>query len=424
MFTIRDDINAVIEYVEFEIENLKSEKSVPPVHTENVLETGVKSILAAGLGTAILGPMGLSYAAAPIAGYRRDWIAKLKEMLPTFHKFETLGSKITEDIQLFDKISGGLEFIRKLAEYRVEVLHKGEENPFADSKYVSKRIKFFEEIIKRISNCQAVVEKLRPLANYTAEIEELKKQIRKLEEKIKKLEEQKKDRHGLAWDLKWALNAEKAELDKAFKKGLLPESKYKDEMQSIKNKFLQERLDSAHNQLDLTYNQLDLAYNQQVRLQKQMGIYEQPDSMNGENPSNNEKENVKTLAPTLDANRKTFGLTFVKYVILSELLFVFGGYTENGESGGILGLFFALFLIYFSCKFVNTAMLSIGKGKRWWPLGILFLIPVFGWVVVYLVMRAKLKPYGKWRRKGQIPIGVIILVLILIFPFLAGSGPK
>mgnify|MGYP000883694148 CR=1 FL=1 len=93
---------------------------------------------------------------------------------------------------------------------------------------------------------------------------------------------------------------------------------------------------------------------------------------------------------------KNYSPVFWKYFWIGVLLNVFSRGVESAGGEGLWIIFFILAGIYiykFSAT-INEAMLSIGK-KNWWPLGLLSIIP-FGFWIAFLVVRAKLKPHGKW----------------------------
>jgi len=87
---------------------------------------------------------------------------------------------------------------------------------------------------------------------------------------------------------------------------------------------------------------------------------------------------------------------FVKLFWFGVAVHIFAGVADIvGDEIVDLLLFTAItFFIYKVCMAINNAMVSIGK-KHWWPLGLLSLIPI-GVVVVFYVMRSKLKPHDKW----------------------------
>ena len=98
---------------------------------------------------------------------------------------------------------------------------------------------------------------------------------------------------------------------------------------------------------------------------------------------------------------KNYSPVFWKYFWIGVLLNVFSRGVEAAGGEGLWIIFFILAGIYiykFSAT-INEAMLSIGK-KNWWPLGLLSIIP-FGFWVAFLVVRAKLKPHGKWVSKHK-----------------------
>lgn len=101
------------------------------------------------------------------------------------------------------------------------------------------------------------------------------------------------------------------------------------------------------------------------------------------------------------AEVKNYSPIFWKYFWIGVLLNIFSRGVEAGGGEGLWIIFFILAGIYiykFSAT-INEAMLSIGK-KNWWPLGLLSIIP-FGFWIAFLVVRAKLKPHGKWVSKHK-----------------------
>ncbi len=87
---------------------------------------------------------------------------------------------------------------------------------------------------------------------------------------------------------------------------------------------------------------------------------------------------------------------FWKYFGFGVLLTIGARAIELSENDNLWIVYLILFGIYVYkfCKTINDAMLSIGK-KNWWPLGLLTIIP-FGFWIAFLIVRAKLKPHGKW----------------------------
>ena len=87
---------------------------------------------------------------------------------------------------------------------------------------------------------------------------------------------------------------------------------------------------------------------------------------------------------------------FWKYFGLGVLLTIGARAIELSENDNLWIVYLILFgiYVYMFCKTINEAMLSIGK-KNWWPLGLLTIIP-FGFWIAFLIVRAKLKPHGKW----------------------------
>jgi len=116
---------------------------------------------------------------------------------------------------------------------------------------------------------------------------------------------------------------------------------------------------------------------------------------------------------------KTYSSEFWKYFWIGIALSIFAGVLEASHSDflAILYLIALVIYIYSFCKMVNEAMLSIGK-KNWWPLGLLSLIP-FGFWIVFFVVRAQLKPHGRWSLKRETPIWVIVIIILIFVAFIA-----
>jgi len=111
---------------------------------------------------------------------------------------------------------------------------------------------------------------------------------------------------------------------------------------------------------------------------------------------------------------KTYSSIFWRYFGLSILLGIISAVLEviNVDFLWVLYLTAVAVYMYFFCKMINEAMSSIGK-KNWWPLGLLNLIPLGFWIV-FFVVRAQLKPHGKWSLKEGMSPWVIVLIVILI----------
>jgi len=105
---------------------------------------------------------------------------------------------------------------------------------------------------------------------------------------------------------------------------------------------------------------------------------------------------TKSIQKPIEEQKKTYGPIFWKYFWIAFLLNIIAEISEEVESG-LFSLLYLLILgvyVYFFCKMINEAMLSIRK-KDWWPLGLLVLIP-FGFWITFFVVRAQLKPRGRW----------------------------
>lgn len=112
---------------------------------------------------------------------------------------------------------------------------------------------------------------------------------------------------------------------------------------------------------------------------------------------------------------KTYSSTFWKYFGFGILLGIISAVLEVVDMDflWVLYLTAVAVYIYFFCKTINEAMLSIGK-KNWWPLGLLNLIPLGFWIV-FFVVRAQLKPHGKWSfKEGMSPWAIILIVIVII----------
>lgn len=109
---------------------------------------------------------------------------------------------------------------------------------------------------------------------------------------------------------------------------------------------------------------------------------------------------------------KTYSSIFWKYFGLSILLHIISAVLEviNVDFLWPIYLTAVAIYMYFFCKMINEAMLSIGK-KNWWPLGLLILIP-FGFWIVFFIIRSQLKPHGKWSLKEGISPWVTVLIVI------------
>jgi len=125
-----------------------------------------------------------------------------------------------------------------------------------------------------------------------------------------------------------------------------------------------------------------------------------------------ESPEVRLTEEPKEEKIKTYSSIFWKYFGILILANILIGIFEVLK----IPIFWIIVLgvyIYFFCRIVNEAMLSIGK-KNWWPLGLLVLIP-FGFWVVFFVVRSKLKPHGRWSVKGEgISPWIIILIIIVI----------
>lgn len=118
-------------------------------------------------------------------------------------------------------------------------------------------------------------------------------------------------------------------------------------------------------------------------------------------PANDKKEVENKNNPTGAIEIKNYSSIFWKYFWIGVLLNIFSRGVETAGGEGLWIIFFILVGIYiykFSAT-INEAMLSVGK-KNWWPLGLLSIIP-FGFWIAFLVVRAKLKPHGKWVSKHK-----------------------
>lgn len=127
---------------------------------------------------------------------------------------------------------------------------------------------------------------------------------------------------------------------------------------------------------------------------------------------------LNTGSQRVEQEAKTYGSSFWKYFLLSFLVIMMSGVAEiNAILSAAYLIFLILFLVSF-CKFINQAMLSVGK-KNWWPLGLLILLPL-GFCITYFVVRHHLKPAGKWGKDSVLMIILVILVIIAIIGILAG----
>lgn len=116
----------------------------------------------------------------------------------------------------------------------------------------------------------------------------------------------------------------------------------------------------------------------------------------GKNKAVNDRDNHSS-----NQEVKNYNPIFWKYFWVGFLLNIFSRGAELAESEGfwiILFIFVGIYIYKFSAT-INEAMLSIGK-KNWWPLGLLSIIP-FGFWIAFLIVRAKLKPHGKWVSKHR-----------------------
>ncbi len=112
-----------------------------------------------------------------------------------------------------------------------------------------------------------------------------------------------------------------------------------------------------------------------------------------------------------EAKIKTYSSSFWKYFgILILINIIIGIFQALGTS--IYWMIVLVGYVYFFCKMVNEAMLSIGK-KNWWPLGLLVVIPLGFWIVFFSV-RSQLKSRGKWSIKGERISPFIIIVIVFI----------
>lgn len=93
---------------------------------------------------------------------------------------------------------------------------------------------------------------------------------------------------------------------------------------------------------------------------------------------------------------KNYSPIFWRYFWGGVLLNIFsrGVDSVGGDGLWIILLILVGIYIYKFSKTINEAMASIGK-NNWWPLGLLALIPLGFWIA-FLIVRAKLQPYGKW----------------------------
>jgi hypothetical protein len=98
---------------------------------------------------------------------------------------------------------------------------------------------------------------------------------------------------------------------------------------------------------------------------------------------------------------KNYSPVFWRYFWVGVLLNIFSRGIEVAGSEGfwVIFLILAVIYVYKFSAIINEAMLSIGR-KNWWPLGLLSFIP-FGFWVAFLIVRAKLKPHGKWVSKHR-----------------------
>lgn len=117
-------------------------------------------------------------------------------------------------------------------------------------------------------------------------------------------------------------------------------------------------------------------------------------------PTNNTVADNKVNSPST-SEVKNYSPIFWKYLLVGFILNILSrGVELVGDEGlWIIFFIFAGIYIYKFSAAINEAMLSIGK-KNWWPLGLLSMIP-FGFWVAFLVVRAKLKPQGRWMSKSE-----------------------